>query len=72
MIPLRAAVNADLADGTEGLDAVVHWLVVGYQGIGGNHHQAVAGAKVGGEEISHGPLLAPPQVLPNHPWRSWS
>ena len=53
-----AAVDADLADLTEGVDAVVHRAVIGDVGVGGNHHDAAAGADVGGQQVAASAQLA--------------
>ena len=48
----RAAVHADLADLAESVDTVVHRRVVLYVRVGGDDHQAAAGADVRGEQVA--------------------
>ena len=46
-----AAVHADLADLAELVQPVVHRLIVGYGGVGGNHREAGPGAEVRRQQL---------------------
>ena len=50
----RAAVDADLADLAESVDAVIDRFIVADVGIGGDDHEPAAGADVRGEQVAAG------------------